>query len=212
MGVQVKICGLKTLSILEAAITAGADFVGFVLVEKSPRFIEAEPAGQLVEASRGRTKSVILLSDPDDETLKLVSAMQPDFLQLHGSESIERVSEIHEAYGIPLIKAIGVSSTEDVAVAERYRPMTDLILLDAKPPANSDITGGHGVPFDWDLLAGDQRPGFEFMLSGGLTPDNVARAIDQTHPYAVDVSSGVESSRGVKSEKLISAFLKAAKG
>lgn len=211
MGVQVKICGLKTRPSLEASITGGADFVGFVMVEQSPRHIATDDIQPLLEACRGRTKSVILLCDPDDEAVDLATSFRPDYLQLHGQETVERVAAIKARSGLSIIKAFGVADAHDLDVAKRQTGVADIVLLDAKPPKGSQITGGHGVTFDWDLLTGDKRPTFDFMLSGGLTPENVARAIDRTQPSAVDVSSGVESSRGVKSEALISAFLKAAK-
>jgi phosphoribosylanthranilate isomerase len=209
---RVKICGLRTAEALEAAIAAGADYVGLVIFPPSPRHVDVEEAAGLAELARGRTAVVALTVDPDDALLdRIASEVRPDFIQLHGGEPPARVATIRARLGVGVIKAVKVATADDVAAALAYRDVADLVLFDAMPPKDADRPGGHGAVFDWRLLDGvaDQ---LDFMLSGGLTPENVADAIRATGAFAVDVSSGVEERRGVKSVPLIRAFLAAARG
>jgi len=209
---RVKICGLRTAEALEAAIAAGADYVGLVIFPPSPRHVDVEEAAGLAEVARGRTAVVALTVDPDDALLdRIASEVRPDFIQLHGGEPPARVAAIRARLGVGVIKAVKVATADDVAAALAYRDVADLVLFDAMPPKDADRPGGHGAVFDWRLLDGvaDQ---LDFMLSGGLTPENVADAIRATGAFAVDVSSGVEERRGVKSVPLIRAFLAAARG
>lgn len=207
---QVKICGLSTLDTLEHAIKRGADMVGLVFYPPSPRNVSMAQAAMLANAARGRTKIVALVVDADDELIKEISRrVRPDFFQVQGKESPERVAEIKSSTGIPVIKAVLVSELADVAAAQSYQDQAEMILFEAKAPANLEgaLPGGNGIAFDWKLLAGQKG----FMLSGGLNPDTVANAIQATGAACVDVSSGVESSRGVKDKTLISKFIEAAK-
>ena len=208
---QVKICGLKDPMMMEAALAAGADFVGLVFFPKSPRHVEITSAIALASQARGRSKITALLVDPGDKLLDVISArLKPDYIQLHGQETPERCAEIAKNCKLPLIKAIGVSGVRDAERADDY-PMADLILFDAKPdPGQDELPGGRGISFDWQVLKG-QKERRAFMLSGGLTPETVAEAIKLTGASAVDVSSGVERARGVKDKALIEDFIKAAK-
>jgi len=149
--------------------------------------------------------------DPDDALIETVMASaNPDILQLHGEETPERVSEIGRRWGRPVMKAIKVETAEDARAAIGYRGAADLILFDARAPEDSTRPGGNGAPFDWNALAGvDDK--VRYILSGGLTPDNVAEAIRVTGAAVVDVSSGVESRPGEKDPDLIRRFLRAAK-
>ena len=213
MQVKVKICGIKTPEALQAALAARADFVGFVFYPPSPRSLAPEVAAELAELARGRAASVALIVDADDATIeRIVTAVEPDFLQLHGSESPERVAEIARRWGRPAIKAIKVESAGDAERALDYVDVAKLILFDAKAPKDlaGALPGGNGLAFDWRLLDGvkDRVP---FMLSGGLTPDNVAEAIAATGATIVDVSSGVETAPGTKSPDLIRQFIAAAR-
>ena len=211
MTLRVKICGLSTEPTLEAALDAGADMVGLVFHAASPRFVGTGQAASLADRARGRAEIVALVVDAGDNALEeIVSEVRPDWLQLHGSETPERVAEIAKTFRRPLLKAIGVARAGDEAAAEAYRDVSDMILFDAKPPAGADRPGGHGRPFDWSIL-GDQAAAGPFMLSGGLNPGNVAAAIATTRPAAVDVSSGVETSPGTKDPELIRAFVAAAR-
>lgn len=207
----IKICGLSTPETLEAAIAAGADMVGFVFFEKSPRHLSHEQAAALAPLVRGRAKKIALSVDADDQRLDaIVAALAPDGLQLHGKESPGRVAAIEARYGLPVYKAIGVSVREDLDKAAAYRGVADWLLLDAKPPKDSARPGGNGLTFDWTLLNHLDRT-LPFMLSGGLDPANVAEAIRISTPDGVDVSSAVEDRPGVKNPDKIRAFVTAAR-
>lgn len=209
-----KICGIKTSEALEAAISGGARWIGLVLYEKSPRNMPLETAAALADQARGRAAIVVLLVDPSNDRLaEVVRDVEPQFIQLHGQESPDRVAEIRRTYGTRIIKAVGVHNETDVRNAlAYYKPgaIADLILFDAKPPQNAERTGGHGVAFDWQILSA-VPVGMPYLLAGGLTPDNVREAVLMTGAPAVDVSSGVETAPGEKSTELIGGFLQAVK-
>lgn len=212
MPVKVKICGIKTSEALQAALDARADFIGFVFYPPSPRSLSPEAAAELAKLARGCAMTVALVVDADDALLdRIVTTVDPDMLQLHGSETPERVAEIARRWGKPVIKAIKVETAADAARAFDYSGLAQLILFDAKAPKDlaGALPGGNGLAFDWRLLDGvkDRVP---FLLSGGLTPDNVADAIKATGAAIVDVSSGVETAPGVKSADLIRRFIAAA--
>ena len=212
MATKVKICGVKTQTALDAALAGGADYVGLVFFPPSPRNVAPAAAKALGDQARGRAKIVALMVDPDDALIDTVMARAaPDLLQLHGEETPERAADIRRRWGKPVMKAIKVETAQDARAALGFREAADLILFDARAPADSTRPGGNGAPFDWRTLLGvkDRVP---FMLSGGLTPDNVAEAIRATGAAIVDVSSGVESSPGEKDPELIRRFLRAAKG
>lgn len=211
MPVKVKICGIRADDALETAIEAGADCVGLVFYPPSPRFVSVSEARALADRAKGRIAIVAVLVDPADALLsEVLTAVRPDMVQLHGREAPERCEQIKTLGGKPIIKAVPLSSTEDIAVAERYRDAADLILFDAKPPTGTcPLPGGNGVAFDWTILA--SPPARPFILSGGLSVETVGRAIAMTHASFVDVSSGVESEPGVKDLGLIRAFVRAAK-
>jgi phosphoribosylanthranilate isomerase len=211
MSTQVKICGLSSPETMDAALAAGADYVGLVFFAPSPRHVELATAQALAERARGRARIVALMVDPNDELVReVVAAVSPDLVQLHGSETPERVAMIRTAIGRPVIKAIKVETEADAEQALLYEGKADLILFDAKAPKDAVLPGGNGAAFDWALL--DAVKGrVAFMLSGGLTPHNVQEAIRATAPVAVDVSSGVERHPGEKDGSLIRRFLRAAK-
>ena len=197
---------------MAAALEGGADYVGLVFYEPSPRNVSHADAKALADQARGRAKSVALLVDPQDEAVqRIVDDVNPDLIQLHGSESPARVTHIKHLAQRPVMKAILVGSAGDVAQARAYIS-ADFILFDAKTPqaARDALPGGNGVPFDWEAFAGVKKNGI-FMLSGGLDPDNVHLAITTTHAPMVDVSSGVESAPGEKDADLIRSFITAAK-
>ncbi len=207
---RVKICGLTTPEAVEVAVGAGARYLGFVFFEKSPRNLDARAAAALaIEVPPGVAK-VGLVVNADDALLGEITDRVPlDMLQLHGSESPERVAEIRARFGLPLMKAVGIAEEADLQRADEYAEAADQLLLDAKPAPGADLPGGNGLAFDWRLLAGRSwaKP---WMLAGGLTPDNVVRAINLTGAAQVDVSSGVERAPGIKDAALIRAFLAAA--
>ncbi len=209
---SVKICGLSTPESIAVATEAGARYVGFVFFAKSPRNLPAEAARTLAAEVPPGVAKVALVVDADDALLDEIVARVPlDMLQLHGRESPERVAEIRARYGLPVMKAIGIATEADLPAIARYEAVADQLLIDAKPAPGADLPGGNGLVFDWRLLAGRkwQKP---WMLAGGLTPENVARAINLTGARQVDVSSGVERAPGVKDAALIRAFIAAAGG
>lgn len=209
-GNRVKICGLRTAADMAAVVAAGAAYAGFVFFPKSPRHLTHDQARVLAFAAPPGLAKVGLTVNADDAVLDAIMAAVPlDMLQLHGSESPERVAEIRARYGLPVMKAVGVADEGDLAALTEYSLAADQILIDAKPPKGADLPGGNGLSFDWRLLVGRKwlRP---WMLAGGLTPQNVAEAIRLTGARQVDVSSGVESAPGVKDATMISAFVRAA--
>lgn len=208
---KVKICGLGTEAALAAAIDGGADYVGLVFFPPSPRHLSPAAARALAAMARGRARIVALMVDPDDALIEtVVAAVDPDLLQLHGEESPERVAEVRRRWARPVMKAVKVETAQDAELALRYQGVADLILFDARAPEGSLLPGGNGAPFDWRALAG-VKDRIAYMLSGGLTPDNVAEAIRVTGAAIVDVSSGVEVRPGEKDPELIRRFLRAAK-
>lgn len=211
MAARVKICGLSTPEAMQEALLARADLVGLVFFPPSPRNVAVEAAGPIADYARGFAAIVALTVDADDALLeRIIATVNPDMLQLHGLETPERVAAIRARFGKPVMKAIRVATAADAAEALRFREVADLILFDARPPKDADRPGGHGRPFDWSALD-DVRGRVPFMLSGGLTPENVADAIRRTGATVVDVSSGVETAPGVKSPDLIRKFIRAAK-
>ncbi|MBK8086402.1 MAG: phosphoribosylanthranilate isomerase [Devosia sp.] len=206
----VKICGIKTPRILEAAIEAGADMVGFMHFERSPRHVDLEMLQELISAARGRIETCVVLVNPNNSCVMEVAALSPDWIQLHGPETPHRVEAIRDEAGIAILKALSIGGADDVAGVAAYADVADRLLLDAKPPKGADRPGGLGVPFDWTLLKA-LDPGLAFMLSGGLSPQTVGEAIGMVRPQGVDVSSGVETAPGVKDAGLIREFIEKAR-
>lgn len=201
----IKICGIKSPALLEAAIESGADMVGFMHFERSPRYVDLETLQELISVARGRIETCVVLVNPDNSTVMEVAALSPDWIQLHGPETPHRVEAIRDEAGIAILKAVSIGSAEDVAGVAAFADVADRLLLDAKPPKGADRSGGNGITFDWTLLKA-LDPELGFMLSGGLTPETVGDAIRQVRPMGVDVSSGVETAPGVKSAELIRSF------
>ena len=206
----IKICGIKTLEILDATIAAGADMVGLMHFPRSPRHVSIEDIATLISAARGRVETCVVLANPDNSTVAEVAALGPDWIQLHGPETPHRVAAIRAEAGVEIMKAVPIGSAEDVVHVAGFLEVADRILVDAKPPKGADRPGGLGETFDWSLLKA-LDPSIPFMLSGGLTPQTVADAIKTVRPFGVDVSSGVESAPGVKDKRLIEAFIRNAR-
>jgi phosphoribosylanthranilate isomerase len=212
MSLIVKICGLSTPDTIDAALRAGADMVGLVFFPPSPRFVTLERAAPLAERVRGQAAVTVLTVDMDEDGIAaIVTAVRPDWLQLHGHEPPAQVAALKRRFGLPVMKAIGIREVSDLAQADAYLGVADQLLLDAKPPKGATRPGGNAASFDWAILDGFD-PGMPWMLSGGLDPGNVGEAIARTRPPGVDVSSGVESAPGVKDAGLIAAFIAAARG
>lgn len=211
--VEVKICGLSEPQHVRAAIEAGADYVGFVFFEPSPRNVSIPIAQALATQARGKAKIVALVVDADDALIDAINAgVKPDYFQAHGSETPERIAEIQQRTGVPVIKAIKVRDASDIETARAFADVAAMMLFDAKAPDTlaDALPGGNGISFDWTLLSTDGRPR-RFMLSGGLDEANVARAIEMTGAPIVDISSGVETAPGRKDAAAIVKFIEAAK-
>ena len=207
MSGSIKICGIKTADAIDAAARVGATHVGFNFYPASPRVIAPADAGTIAARTPG-LRTVALTVDADDETMHAISAgLHPQMWQLHGNETPERVLAIRNTFRVPVMKAIAIESEADIARARKFERIADWLLFDAKP---ADLPGGNGLVFDWKLIAGQTwtKP---WMLSGGLSATNVAEAIRTTRARAVDVSSGVEKSRGHKDPLLIETFVAAAR-
>ena len=208
--IRVKICGLRTVGDVIAVARAGAAYAGFVFFPKSPRHLNISEAKALALAAPVGLAKVALIVNANDAAIEAILAEVPiDMLQLHGAETPERVAEIRARFGLPVIKAIGLSGEADLAAIMEYSLVADQLLIDAKPGSGTDLPGGNGLAFDWRLLVGRKwlRP---WMLAGGLGVPNVAEAIRLTGVLQVDVSSGVESAPGVKDHAKIAAFVAAA--
>lgn len=208
---DVKICGLTEPETLRAAVEGGARYVGFVFFPKSPRYVSVDAARTLALQVPPSVCKVALVVNADNALLDEILEHVPiDMVQLHGDETPERVEEVKARYGLPVMKALGVSEASDLEAISIYSRVADQLLIDAKPPRNADIPGGNGLAFDWTLLQG-RRWAVPWMLAGGLSSENVATASELTGARQVDVSSGVERAKGTKDVGLIASFLQAAK-
>ena len=209
--ISVKICGLATLDDVRACADAGANYMGLVFFEKSPRNISIDAARELALAAPLGLAKVALVVNPSDAELDAITETVPlDMLQLHGKETPERVSEVKARYGLPVMKAVGIADSDDLPKLESYFGVADQILVDAKPPKGRELPGGNGLSFDWRLIAGRRWP-CPWMLAGGLTDENVSEAVRMTGAQQVDVSSGVEDAPGQKSAELIQNFVRASR-
>lgn len=209
--ISVKICGLATLDDVRACADAGANYMGLVFFEKSPRNISIDAARALALAAPLGLAKVALVVNPSDAELDAITETVPlDMLQLHGKETPERVSEVKARYGLPVMKAVGIADSDDLPKLESYFGVADQILVDAKPPKGGELPGGNGLSFDWRLIAGRRWP-CPWMLAGGLTDENVSEAVRMTGAQQVDVSSGVEDAPGQKSAELIQNFVRASR-
>jgi phosphoribosylanthranilate isomerase len=211
MSLIVKICGLSTRETLDVALDAGADMVGFVFFPPSPRHLGLETARDLGKQAVRRAIKVALTVDADDATLaNIVEALQPDILQLHGSETVARLRDIKQKFGLEVMKVIAVERAADLASLPGYAAVADRILFDARAPKQATRPGGLGAVFDWHVLENLDLE-LPFMVSGGLNAQNVAEAVRVSRAGGVDVSSGVERSAGVKDPEMIRSFIRAAR-
>lgn len=210
MTVAMKFCGLTRPGDVAAAAHAGAAYIGLVFFPKSPRNLSFETARELALLAPPGLVKVALTVDADDAMLDALMAAVPiDMVQLHGSESPGRVSEVRARTGLPVMKALGIGEATDLPRIDLYSEVADQLLIDAKPPKDATLPGGNGLSFDWRLLAGRKYWTKPWMLAGGLTPDNVAEAVRLTGARQVDLSSGIESAPGVKDAAKMQAFAEA---
>jgi phosphoribosylanthranilate isomerase len=209
MALDIKICGLTTVETVDHAVALGATHVGFIFFQKSPRHIEPVDAGRLADRVRGRAKIVSVSVDAGNDDLdEIIDLIRPDILQLHGKETPERVLTIKAVTGLPVMKAFSIQTADDLKRVDAYDGIANRYLFDAKAPKNSELPGGNGVSFDWRLLA-QLDPSVDYLLSGGLNKDNVGDALAIARPRGIDVSSGVESSPGVKDISMMDEFFAA---
>lgn len=209
MTVKAKICGLTTEEAVKAALDNGAVFLGFVFFTRSPRNITPEKAARLTTKVPANVKTAAVLVDPTNEDISgILKSFKPDYLQLHGNESLERVRDIKQKFGTGIIKAIKVRTGDDIAAALPFTKVSDILLFDSKAPAESVglLPGGNGLRFDWSLLQGRDFQ-IPWMLSGGLNIENVAEAVKLTGARMVDVSSSLEDEPGRKNPALVKRFL-----
>jgi phosphoribosylanthranilate isomerase len=208
MPVDVKICGLTTVDATVAAIDAGAFAVGFVFFTPSPRSVSPSSAVDLSRRAANKAMRFGLFVDADDAWIQDVLAEVPlDAVQLHGTETPARVQALRQTLGVPVMKAVGISSRADVVAAKDYHGVVDWLLFDARAPKDATRPGGNAVSFDWSLLSGFQSSPVPWMLAGGLNVKNLERAVAITGAKAVDVSSGVEMAPGQKNAEEIQRFL-----
>ena len=209
MSAIVKICGLREARHVDAAVKAGAGLTGFVFFPASPRDVSIAEAATLTARVPESVRKVALTVDADDDLLaRIVAGAGIDTVQLHGSETPARVDHVRQTFGLPVIKALPISTATDVAAARIFEGHADMLLFDAKPPKDATRPGGNAESFDWTLLQGIdfQVP---WLLAGGLDASNVARALSITGAPMVDVSSGVEDAPGQKSTQKIRDFIAA---
>ncbi len=203
MRTRVKICGISGCEDAKLVVDAGVDAVGLVFYEKSPRFVSFEVAAEISQVIPAFVSRVALFKDAEQAMIESVlERVEIDLIQFHGSET----ADYCEQFNRPYIKALGMKGTEHdvsylLANVEKYQSAKAL-LLDGHAPGEA---GGSGESFDWASIAAVDKP---IVLAGGLTPDNVKQAIDLAQPFAVDVSSGVESSPGIKDKDKVAAFMK----
>jgi phosphoribosylanthranilate isomerase len=214
--ITIKMCGLGSHDVMAVALEAGADMVGLVFHPRSPRFVSGDRAAALASQARGQALIVALVVNHDDAALsRIMDAAAPDMIQCHGSESPARLAQIRALTGRPVMRALGISGATDLLAVPEAAAAADMLLLDAKPPADAAYPGGHGQPFDWSILSG-LDPAQPFMLSGGLNAGNVGEAITRIRAAGqrltgVDVSSGIESATGIKDIGKIKDFARAAR-
>jgi len=206
--IDIKFCGLKTGRDVAAAVAAGAHYTGYVIFPPSPRHVSPSLAGELAHLAQG-TQTVAVTVNPDDTLLAQIrDAMQPDWIQLHGSETPQRIEQVRSYAKQGIIKALPVAEATDLEAAKAYDGVADMLLFDAKPPKGADRPGGWGATYDYGLLK-NLHFSIPWLLSGGLEPTNVLAAVTASGARAVDVSSGIESAPGVKDAARMTAFAKA---
>lgn len=213
MALEVKICGVNTPETAAAVSAAGARLAGLVFYPKSPRAVTPEQAARVAAAIAPGIAKVGLFVDPEDAQIEAVLKAVPlDLLQLHGEETPERVAALKARFGVPVMKVLKIARAADLEQVTAYSGVADRFLFDARPPKDrrDSLPGGNAVAFDWRILAGRRFP-MPWMLAGGLKPENLRQAVEISGATAVDASSGVESSPGVKDPEKIRAFLTAAR-
>ena len=206
---QVKICGVHSIDIAEHAIKANVDYLGFIFYSKSPRNISLKDVSPIIEKIKDSIPAVAVTVDPNNEIIEKIKQIGFSIIQLHGLETVDRVKEIKNNYGLKIIKSIGISDDRDLDKTKPYEDFVDYFLFDSKP-SKSDLPGGNAKSFEWKALE-EYSLEKDFFLSGGLNVENVKTAIKSNYTNFFDVSSGVESSPGVKDKQKITDFIKKVK-
>ena len=205
---KIKICGLNSQDSVDAAIFGGASYLGFVFCTQSPRFVMPQHAFDLTQNIPVGQSCVALICDAtDDEISAIFDIFSPDFIQLHGHETPERTANIRQKFMRPIIKAVGVSTIQDIKDSLAYHAHADMMLYDAKPKPSAVVLGGHGMSFDWNLLKPLKSYQKPYFVAGGLHAGNIHTALEQSGADYADLSSGVETTKGVKSPEKITALL-----
>jgi phosphoribosylanthranilate isomerase len=201
---HIKICGITDTVTLDACIAIRLGFIGFNFVPQSPRYITPNDAVSLGKHIPKSIAKVALVVNEDDDTIQtIIKTLNPDYLQLHGSETVDRVIDLKQKFNIKIIKAVGIAKQDDIDTAKVYFKDADMILFDAKPSHNDTMTGGLGKKFDWSLVRNIHGLGTPFMLAGGLNYHNILEAKKLTNATYFDICSGVEIQKGIKSVTLI---------
>jgi len=208
MSTHVKICGLTRTEDVALAMKSGATFLGFIVECPSKRRLSVAEAAALAPTTLAAQRVAVTVNPDDDLLTRLMTEMSPDYIQLHGDETPSRVAEIAKRFSVKTIKAVGIAHDDDMKASEAYAGVADFTLYDAKPPKDESVRGGHGIAIDWSIIAKAPTPK-TFAVAGGLTPENVAQAVKVTRAPIVDVSSGVETSPGLKDPAKIRAFMNA---
>ena len=202
---EIKICGINDEISMSTAIECKVDYIGLVFYQNSPRNVTIDYSKKLLYKRNKHSKIVALTVDPDDNLIKdLNKNIKPDYIQLHGNETPKRCQEIQVNFNIPVIKGVGITNKLGLIKAkDEYESFCDFMLLDGP---STKLPGGNGEQFDWDILK-NYKSSKKWMLAGGLNINNIHRAVTKCNPPAIDISSGVEESKGKKSAKLIEEFV-----
>ncbi|MFT5703580.1 MAG: phosphoribosylanthranilate isomerase [Rickettsiales bacterium] len=202
MKIKTKLCGFTTKKTVDLAVECGANFIGFVFYPASKRNISPQNAGEISKDIPKEIKKVAVIVNPSDEDIiQIIKYLKPDFLQIHNKD-LTRILEIKKQFNLPIIKAFAISEEKDLEKIKDYEQIADYFLFDAKV---AEI-GGSGKSFDWNILC-NLKTNKNWFLSGGLNINNIEIALKNTNSTMVDLSSGIEETKGVKSPKLISGFM-----
>ncbi|MDC3116483.1 phosphoribosylanthranilate isomerase [Alphaproteobacteria bacterium] len=202
---EIKICGINDQISMSTAIDNGVNYIGLVFYDKSPRNLSITKAKILAKNRTKKSKIVALTVNPDDVFLQEIkNCIKPDYIQLHGEETPNRCKNIRDKFNIPLIKGIGIEKNIDLKrYIKPYAEICDILILDAP---SEELPGGNGKKFDWEILK-NYKSKKKWMLAGGLNINNISEAIDKIKPPAIDISSGLETRKGVKDPQLIKNFV-----
>ena len=202
---QVKICGITSIADANSAISFGADYLGFILYPKSKRYVSYDNCKEIIDTIKDKIKTVAVTVDPSDNDILEINKLDVDYIQLHGSETVERITEIKTKCSLPIIKSFGIITIDDLEQTTNYRDLSEFFLFDYKP-SSTEMPGGNAKQFDWDILQ-DKQFKCPYFLSGGLNPENIINAMNSAKTKFFDVSSGVESSPGIKDSLKLKEFI-----